>query len=163
VTARRHPRGHLGGLLHKRTELGILRHEIGAHDRAILSIARRRRSVVEPRDGLLQRALDAVRGDDEIRIEHFATRERHARASRDGRVGLDGANGGAEADSYAGCGAGEPMEHRVVVRTMDVVVRRAMIASHIRAPARVPYAHARVVSTKDNRGGLDADRAQGGA
>ncbi len=55
------------------------------------------------------------------------------------------------------------MEHRVVVRAMDVVVRRAMIAGHVRAPARGPYAHARVVSPKDDRGRLDGVSAQGGA
>ena len=67
VTARRHPGGHLGSL-HKRTELAICEHEIGAHDGAIGSVARRRGSIVETRDGLLQRALDAVRSDDKIRI-----------------------------------------------------------------------------------------------
>ena len=154
MTARRHPGGHLGGL-HKRTELGILENKIGAHGRAIRSIARRRRSIVEPRDSLLQRAFDAVRGDDEGRIEHFTTRELDVWTTRDGRVGLSGANGGTEADTYAGCSAGEVMEYRVV-RAMDVMVRRAMIAGHARAQARVSYAHARVVSPKDDRSGFDA-------
>jgi len=40
---------------------------------------------------------------------------------------------------------------------MDVVVRRAVIVG------RVPYAHTRVVSPKDDRGRLDADREQCGA
>ena len=89
---------------------GVLEHEIGANDRAIRSIARRRRFIVEPRDGLLQCALDAVRGDDEVRMEHFATRERDAaRTSRDGKIGLNVANEGAEANTYAGCGAREVM------------------------------------------------------
>ena len=162
VAARCHPGGHLGSL-HKRTELGILEHEIGAHDCAIGSVARRRGSVVEASDGLLQRALDAVRTDDKIRIQHLATREGDARAPNDGRIGLNAANGGAEADAHAGCGAGEAMEHGVVVRTMDVVVGRAVIAGHAVSPARVPHAHARVVSAKDDRGGLDAVRAQRGA
>jgi len=162
VAARRHPGGHLGSL-HKRTELGILEHEIGAHDCAIGSVARRRGSVVEASDGLLQRALDAVRTDDKIRIQHLATRERDARAPNDGRIGLNAANGGAEADAHARCGAGEAMEHGVVVRAMDVVVRGAVIASHAVSPARVAHAHARVVPAKDDRGGLDAVRAQRGA
>ena len=55
------------------------------------------------------------------------------------------------------------MEHGVVVRAMDVVVGRAVIAGHAGSPARVPHAHARVVSAKDDRGGLDAVRAQQGA
>ena len=55
------------------------------------------------------------------------------------------------------------MEHGVIVRAMDVEIRRAVIAGHARAPARVPHAHARVVPPKDDRGGLDAVRAQRGA
>src|SRR5712691_10820287 len=47
VTARRHPGGHRGSL-YKWTELGISEHEVDANDRAIRSIACRRRSVVEP-------------------------------------------------------------------------------------------------------------------
>ena len=54
------------------------------------------------------------------------------------------------------------MEYRVV-RAMDVVVRRAVIAGHARAPACVPYAHARVVLPKDDRSGLDAVPAHGRA
>ena len=162
VTARRHPGGHLRSL-HERTELGILEHEIGAHDGAIGSVARRRGSVVEARDGLLQHALDAVGSDDEIGIEHLATRERDARPTLDGRIGLHAAHGRTETDAHAGCGAGEAVEHGVVVGAMDVVVRRAVIAGHARAPARVPHARARVVPAKDDRGGLDAVRTQRGA
>jgi len=92
-----------------------------------------------PPSSLLQRALDAVRADDKIRIEHFAIRESDTWPLRDGRIGLDGANGGAEADTYAGCGAREAMEHRLVIHAMDVTVWRAMIARHARAPACVPY------------------------
>ena len=107
MTARRHPGGHLR-VLHKRTKLRILKHKIGGHDHAIRSISRRRRSIVEPRDGLLQRALDAVRGDDEIGIKHFARRERDVQATQDGRIGLNTARTGcAEADTHAGCAARE--------------------------------------------------------
>ena len=67
VTAWCHPGCHLGSL-HKRTKLRVFEHEIGGHDRAIRSVTRRRGPVVETRDGLLQRALDAVRADDEIGI-----------------------------------------------------------------------------------------------
>jgi len=137
VMARRHSGGHLR-CLHKRTELGILKHKICAHDHAIRSIARRCRSIVEPGDGLLQHALDAPRRRrDRHRALHFTRRERDARASRDGRIGLDGANGCTEADSYAGCGVGELMKHRLVVPAMDVMVQRAVIKGHVQAPARV--------------------------
>jgi hypothetical protein len=62
----RHPRGHLGRL-NKWAELGIREHEIGAYDGTIRGIARRRRPVIEARDGLLECALDAIRADDKVR------------------------------------------------------------------------------------------------
>ncbi len=92
--------------------------------------------------------LLTLRAHDEIGIEHFARRERDARASRDGRIRLDGANGCTEADSYAGCGVGELMKHRLVVPAMDVMVQRAVIKGHVQAPARVAHVHAHVVSPK---------------
>ena len=162
MTAGRHPRGHLGRL-DKRAEFGILEHEIGTYDCAIRGVARRRGPVVEARDGLLERALDTVRADDEIRIEHLATRERDARPAGDGRVGLHPAYGCAEADAHAGGRAGEAVQHRVVVRAVDVVVWRAVVASHARAPGRVPDADTRVVPPEHDRGRLDGARCERGA
>ena len=162
MTAGSHPRGHLGRL-NKRAEFGILEHEIGTYDCAIRGVARRRGPVVEARDGLLKRALDAVRADDEIRIEHLSTRERDARPAGDGRVGLHLAHGCAEADAHAGGRAREAVQHRVVVRAVDVVVRRAVVVRHACPPGRVPYADARVVPPEYDRGRLDGARCERGA
>ena len=51
------------------------------------------------------------------------------------------------------------MEHRVVVRAVDLVVRRAVIARHVRDRTLAPETVARIALRK---GGLDAARADGG-
>ena len=89
------------------------------------------KSIVEPQDGLLQHALDAVHSDNEVCMEHFATHERDPRTSRNSKIGLNVTNEGTEANTYAGYGAREVMGHRLVVPMMDVVVRRAMIVGHV--------------------------------
>jgi hypothetical protein len=54
------------------------------------------------------------------------------------------------------------MQHRVVIRAMDVIVRRAVIACHMRAPARVPDAGPRVVPPEHDRRRLDGARCERG-
>ena len=55
------------------------------------------------------------------------------------------------------------MENRVVVCAVDLVVRRAVIARHVGHRTLAPEALARIALSKDDRGGLDAIRAEGGA
>jgi hypothetical protein len=50
----------------------------------------------------------------------------------------------------------------VVVRAMNVVVRRAVLVRHARAPARVADARTGIVPAKDDRCGLDCDGRQSG-
>ena len=82
MTARRHVGGHLRSL-HKWTELGILEHEIGAHDRAIRSPA----SPIgvglssSPVTTFCNVLFTPSGADDEICIRHFGTGERDARTS----------------------------------------------------------------------------------
>jgi len=55
----------------------------------------------------------------------------------------------------------QAVEHGMVVRTMDLVVWRAVVALHAWSPARVPEAFACVISPEDDRAGLDSMCAQG--
>ena len=94
-------------------------------------------------------------------MKHLARRERDARPTREGRVRLHVAHGGAEADAHAGRGARKAEEHGVVVRAVDVVVWRPVVLGHACAPARVPDARTRIVSPEHDRRGLHGDRCEG--
>jgi len=96
-------------------------------------------------------------------MKNLARRKRDARPAREGRVRLNVADGCAEPDAHAGGSACETEEQGVVIRAVDVVVRRTVIASHARAPARVPNAATRVIPTEDDRRGLHGDRCESGA
>ena len=159
MAAGRHPGGHLRSL-DERAQLRVLQHGISAYDSPIRRVARGSGRVIAPRDGLLQRALDAISADDNVRIKHLAGRERDARPTRKGRVGLHISHCGAKADAHAGCCAGETEEQGVVVRAVDVVVRRPVVLGHARAPARVPDARARIVAAEDDRRGFHGERCE---
>ena len=164
MTPGRHPRRHLGGL-DERAELGVLQHGIGRNDSAIRRVARGHRRVIAPRDGLLQQALDAISAHNNVRTQHLSRRKRDARpttTTRRRRIRLDVAHRRAEAYAHAGRGARETEEHGVVVCAVDVVVLRAVLVRHARAPAGVAHARTGVVPAKDDRGGLDGDGGQSG-
>ena len=152
-----HPRRHLGGL-DELAQLGVLQHRISAYDRPVRRVPCGDGRVIEPRDGLLQCALDPISADDDVCIKNLARCERDARPTLKGRVRLYVADRGIEPDAHARGGARKAKEHGMVIPAMDVVVWRTVIFNHAVAPPRVPDAGARIVSTEDDRRWFHADR-----
>ena len=103
-----------------------MEHEICGYHRAIRSVTGQLGPAVEARDDILLSPFHAVRGHDKISVEHLARRELDTRSTRDGRILLHVAHGGAKADTYAMGRAFEAVEYRVIVRAVDLVVQRAM-------------------------------------
>ena len=79
-------------------------------------------------------------------MDDLARHKRYGRPALDSGVRLHVADGSAKADIDAGGGAREAEEERVVVRAVDMVVRRAVLGDQGAAPVAVPYALASIVA-----------------